>query len=73
MRIKHINRKIAERGIQALLFKSPEGYFYFEGDDVELAFSTSVMVFSVEQLSMEQWMQELDSIMADHNNRSGKV
>lgn len=55
--IKKVNEEIVKIGIQAELIKG-DGYFYFIGDDVELAFTTSVMVNSLNQLSLEEWVEE---------------
>lgn len=63
--IKAVNKVIAARGIKAEIVQGKD-YLWFYGDDVELAHSTSVMVVRLNQLTIEQWMSELDSIVADH-------
>lgn len=66
LRKRDVNRKIRQRGIDAELVRG-QGYYYFVGPDVEGASSTSVMVFALNHLSLEQWMSELDAIIEDAN------
>ena len=64
--LKAVNKAIAARGIKAEIVQG-DGYLYFFGDDVELADSTSVWgVCRLNHLSLERWMVELDSIVANH-------
>lgn len=63
--IKSVNKAIAARGIKAEIFQG-DGYLYFYGDDVELAYTTSVAVCRLNHLSLERWMQELDDIVDSH-------
>ena len=60
--LRQINDAIRDRGIRAVLMKG-RGYFYFSGQDVELASSTSVWVYQLDELTMPQWLAELDRIM----------
>ena len=66
--LKAVNKAIAAKGIKAELVKG-EGYFYFIGDAVETghADSTSVWAFSLNQLNLDAWLDELDVIVAKAN------
>lgn len=56
--VSTINSSIARLGIRAELRRG-SGYFYFVGDAVSYAQSTSVMVYKVGQLTEAQWIDEL--------------
>ena len=66
--IKSVNKMIASKGILAEIVKG-DGYYYFTGSDVELAEYTSVYVFKLNDMTMQQWSESIDSIVADHNAR----
>lgn len=68
LRLDSVNKKIAERGIKAELVKG-DGYFYFVGDDLGLEYTSSVMVNRINQLTLDQWMEELDAMLAEHKER----
>lgn len=59
-----VNREIKfSRGLDIELVKG-RGYFYFVGDDIpSYAPSTSVMVYRITDLTVAQWLQELDDIL----------
>lgn len=60
--VKKVNAEIKNRGIAAVLMKG-RGYFYFLGPDVDLAASKMVCVYSLNELTLEGWMKELDRII----------
>lgn len=66
--LKSVNAAIKAKGINAELVKG-DGYFWFDGVDVEFAYSPSVMVFQLNHLTLEQWMEELDAKVQDHKSR----
>ncbi|WP_454727935.1 MULTISPECIES: hypothetical protein [Cupriavidus] len=63
-----INTIVRARGIDATLYAA-EDYFYFDGPAVEWAYSASVGVFRLNHLSLAQWMNALDEIVKDSNDR----
>lgn len=62
--LRQINDAIRDRGIRAVLMKG-RGYFYFSGPAVELAPSTSVWVYQLNELTLSQWLAELDRIIGE--------
>lgn len=62
IRLSAINRALKELGIKMELVKG-EGYFYFVGEDCDDRESTSVMVYRLNQLTKEQWIEEARSLM----------
>ena len=62
--LRQINDAIRDRGIRAVLMKG-RGYFYFTGPAVELASSTSVWVYQLNELTLPQWMAELDKVIGE--------
>ena len=65
--IKQINKEITKLGYNAELVKG-EGYFYFVGDDVLLCFTTSVYVNSVNQLTLEQWIESCEDLVKEQRH-----
>lgn len=56
--LNNINLELSRQGIKAELVKG-NGYFYFIGDDVELAEEQGVYgVYRLSDLSVDQWIQE---------------
>lgn len=66
--LKKVNKVIKERGIDAELVKD-DGYFYFWGLSVEKCKSTSVYCHTLNQLTLEQWMVDLDIFVKEHNDK----
>lgn len=66
--LRQVNAAIQARGIAAELVKDRD-YFWFFGDAVEHAYSTSVYVYRLNDLTLAEWMRELDAILEDHENR----
>ena len=56
LRISNVNIALKEEGIDAELVKG-EGYYWFDGSDVEYAKTTSVMVYRLNHLTLEQWIE----------------
>jgi hypothetical protein len=61
--IRTVNKAIAARGVAAQLVKG-RGYYYFVGDAVSRATHTGVMVFRLNQLTVSEWLDELDRVLA---------
>ena len=60
--IRSVNKALKEAGINGELVRG-EGYFYFVGESFYYSSGTSVYVFRVTNLTIEQWVQEaLDMI-----------
>ncbi len=55
--IKSINRAILDAGLNAEIVRGV-GYFYFVGDDVDLRKESSVYVYRLNELSIEEWVEE---------------
>jgi hypothetical protein len=68
--VADVNKVIRAAGIDAQLVKG-SGYFYFTGAAVEGAFTTSVNVYLLADLTLEEWMKELVEILADAEDRRG--
>jgi hypothetical protein len=62
--IAKINQAIIKAGYKAEIFKGKD-YYYFAGDSVKSCQSTSVMTNSLNSLTIEQWIEELESIVND--------
>ena len=55
--LRTVNTALKQEGISAMLRKGP-GYFYFEGTNVGTYRSSSVMVYAVCELTVQQWIEE---------------
>ncbi len=51
-----------------------EGYFYFAGNDAMSWYSSSVLVFRINDLTLEQWVTEFETLRAakDHRGAGGR-
>ena len=56
-----VNTELAQRGIQAILYKE-RGYFMFRGPDVTEWLNRTVQADKVSDLSMEQWLAAYDDL-----------
>lgn len=59
--LKKVNDELKKRGIAAELVKG-KGYHYFTGDDCSGWPETSVMVYNVNELTLDQWMTEWETL-----------
>jgi hypothetical protein len=57
MRLSTLNKTIAAEGINLELVAG-NGYFYFVGPGSENLYTASVMVYRLNNLTLEQWMAE---------------
>ena len=66
--IKTINKAIASKGYELV---KGDGYYYFYPLDKQhpQLYDSSVMVHSLNQFTLEQWIQELDDILATDPNK----
>jgi hypothetical protein len=64
--LKKVNAELTRAGIRAELVKG-DGYFYFVGQDVELAQEQGVYggVSRLNNLSLKQWVEEARQRMQD--------
>ena len=63
--LKKVNAELVRLGIRAELVKG-DGYFYFVGQDVELAQEQGVYgVFRLNDLTLDQWVEEARQRMQD--------
>lgn len=62
--LKTVNKALKEEGIPLELQRGP-GYFYFTGYVLNLRDSSSVMVNSLNQLSLYDWIEEGRSLIKD--------
>lgn len=60
--LNKVNKEIKKIVPDVELVKG-DGYFYFVGKSVELNYSTSVMVNSLNQLTLDQWLIELTDLL----------
>lgn len=59
-----VNRALKENGIDAVLVKG-SGYYYFVGEAVKFASTSSVMVPHVSDLTVEQWLEEVREFISE--------
>lgn len=61
--LNRINKELALRNLPVQLVRG-DGYFYFIGDVLGNKETTSVMVYRLNHLTMEQWMEEATALMS---------
>lgn len=71
LRMAQVQRAIDKRwpGVE---FVKGEGYFYLVGDAVDIAYATSMYVYSLNQLTLDEWMVRIEEIIKDAAKRAGK-
>jgi len=62
-----INKRLAPMGVELV---KGEGYFYFVGAPVEKLPSTSIMVFRLNQLTSDQWVETAEKMIAKQKEQS---
>lgn len=55
--LKKVNKALEDKGIEDRLFKGKD-YFYFWGPQACQFHETSVYVFRLSELTIEEWLQE---------------
>lgn len=58
--LRKVNKELAPFGVELV---KGDGYFYFEGEVVDNKSYTSVYVFRLNQLTLEQWLEEFQNIL----------
>lgn len=61
--LKQVNKALKDKGYEAELIKG-KNYFYFTGNSINCAVSASVMVNSINQLSLNEWVKEYEGLMS---------
>ncbi len=64
LQLRTVNKALRAEGINLELVAG-EGYFYFIGEGAEHAKQTSVMVYRLNDLSLEQWLVEARALQAE--------
>lgn len=65
---KAITKAVHAAGIRAEAVKG-DGYIYFIGPDTESAYTASVFVPRLGDLTLEQWVEQARAIKQDHQQR----
>lgn len=65
--LNKINRAISLLGDISLV--RGNGYYYFIGASVECCAGTSVMVFRLNELTHEQWIEEAKRLIEENNSK----
>lgn len=66
--IASINAAIKAKGGNEILYKG-NGYFYFWEGDAPDWHSSSVMVYRLNDLTLEQWVNEWERMRDEHNTK----
>jgi len=61
MKIQTVTKKLKELGFTDELFKGKD-YFYFWGDDASTWYSSSVYVTRLNELTLDQWIEEYNTL-----------
>ena len=65
MQLRSINNALAVRGVKERLFKG-KGYFYFSEGNSERWRSTSVDVYRLNALTLDQWLNQWKELSGNH-------
>ena len=72
MQLRTVNKTLSQYGIKAKLYNN-RSYFYFWGDDVEAAPTTSVYVPRLNDLTLDQWMMYAQEFVQLSRNRMEEI
>lgn len=67
LHIKSINKKIRSLGIDLELINGP-GYFYFVGPGSENLYTASVLVYKLNHLTLDQWIEYAQQYQKEIDN-----
>jgi hypothetical protein len=62
--LKQVNAALKAKGAKEMLFKGA-GYFYFAEGDTWHWPGTSVYVYRLNELTLEEWLEEHESLMGE--------
>ena len=62
--LRRVNKEIKARGWQVELVPGV-GYFWLDGDDACWAYSSSIGVFRLNHLTLEQWRDRIQDIVEE--------
>uniref|UniRef100_A0AAU8KZ09 Uncharacterized protein n=1 Tax=Serratia phage Kevin TaxID=3161161 RepID=A0AAU8KZ09_9CAUD len=65
--IKAVNKAIAEAGCKETLERG-DGYFYFRGGEADNWIATSVHVYAINHLTLNQWLEALEGLREANNS-----
>ncbi len=63
--LKAVNKAMVARGYSDELVKG-DGYFYFIGEKADQFYSSSVYVYRLNQLTLEQWLDDYARMLAEY-------
>lgn len=64
--LRTVNAKISAEGLNLeLVCNRDEGYYYFVGENTEYCETTSVMVYRLTHMSIDQWLERAREIRAE--------
>lgn len=66
--IKRINKELENRGHKGIELVKGEGYFWFTGGETASFRSSSVYVFRLSHLTLDEWVQEYENMLEEHIN-----
>lgn len=69
--IRTINNVFSVRNIDVTLVRDDKaGSFYVYGDAVDYAYSTTIGVYRLNHLTLEQWIDRIERIVQDSKDRA---
>jgi hypothetical protein len=67
IQLRTVNKKLKELGFGQYELVKGEGYFYVCGPEVELWYTSSIYVYSLNQLSLDQWIESITDLIKREN------
>ncbi len=66
LQLRTINKALAARGHANVELVKGDGYFYFIGEDADQFYTSSVYVYRLNQLTLEQWINDYETKLAEY-------
>lgn len=66
-RVQEVNRELKRLGIPDKLVKG-RGYYYFTGPNASGWYTSSVMTYRADSMTVAQWLKEYENLKEDGHN-----
>lgn len=71
--VNHVNNYFKQHGLGQYKIVRGKGYFYFDGPGTETWHSSSVYVYNINQLSLEQWLNALRDMIKSESDSDNET
>jgi hypothetical protein len=66
IKLATVNKALAARGHANVELVRGDGYFYFIGEDADQFYTSSVYVYRLNQLTLDQWIADYEDKLSEY-------